>query len=561
MKVTVQGQGDVVLSQSDFVAAGGEGQIYAKGAMAYKIYHDPARMLPVGKIAELAVLTHPDISRPDRILLDPNSHRAIGYTTRFIRDAMPLCQVLTRAFREREGLDHARMFQLVRQLQDIVDHVHQAGLLIVDLNEMNFLVDRLLGKIYAIDVDSYQTPNYPATALMPSVRDWRTPLGQFTVGSDWFSFACVAFQMFTGIHPYKGKHPSLHGFEARMQAGVSVFDPAVTVPRVVYPFDVIPPVYRDWFKAVLQDGKRMAPPTSLTAVTVAAVLSRHLASGDTLGITELFQFTANVLGFAENGGVQVAWTTDGVYLDNRRVSDPIENTKAVGFTPKMNKAVVASVHLGLLHLYDTSARASVPVTLRADEVMSCGGRIYVRSRNRILEIVLTDVGQGVVASTRLAVDVLELATRLYDGVVLQNLLGSMFVSIFPRSGATFQIRMPELDGYTIVDARYDRRVLMVLGVKKGQYDRMVFRYNEQLTAYTSLAPVTDVTPTGLNFIVLDSGVCVHLTEDERLEVSAIGSSKVREVVSATLGNDMRLVHCGGRVAFIRGDRVYRMTMK
>ena len=47
MKVTVQGQGQVTLLQSDFVAAGGEGSIYCKGTTAYKIYADPKRMLPL----------------------------------------------------------------------------------------------------------------------------------------------------------------------------------------------------------------------------------------------------------------------------------------------------------------------------------------------------------------------------------------------------------------------------------------------------------------------------------------------------------------------------------
>jgi hypothetical protein len=194
--------------------------------------------------------------------------------------------------------------------------------------------------------------------------------------------------------------------------------------------------------------------------------------------------------------------------------------------------------------------------------MSYGGRIYVRSRDRILEIVLTDAGQTIVASTRVAADVLEHATRLYDGVVLQNLLGTAFASVFPRSGATYQVRMPEINGYKIVDARYDHRVLMILGAKKGgQYDRLTFRFNEDHSAYQALAPVQDVTLAGLNFIVLDNGTCIHLTEDERLEVSALGSTKVREIKSSILGNDMRLVHYGGRVAFVRGERVYRMAMR
>ena len=48
-------------------------------------------------------------------------------------------------------------------------------------------------------VDSYQTAHYPATAIMPSVRDWKVPLHDFSELSDWFSFAIVSFQVFLGF--------------------------------------------------------------------------------------------------------------------------------------------------------------------------------------------------------------------------------------------------------------------------------------------------------------------------------------------------------------------------
>lgn len=117
MKVTVQGQGQVTLLQSDFVAAGGEGSIYCKGTTAYKIYADPKRMLPLGKMTELAAITDIDVIKPDVVLLDTKSSSPVGYTMRFVPDTMPLCQVFTRAFREREGLDHATMLRLVQALQ------------------------------------------------------------------------------------------------------------------------------------------------------------------------------------------------------------------------------------------------------------------------------------------------------------------------------------------------------------------------------------------------------------------------------------------------------------
>jgi hypothetical protein len=559
MKVTVQGQGEVTLGQNDFVGAGGEGQIFVKGATAYKVYFDPGRMLPLGKLAELAVIQHPNVVKPQVVLLDARGRQPVGYTMRFVADTLPLCQIFTRAFREREGLDHPKMLGLVLKFRELVDHVHATGILIVDLNEMNFLVDRGFAEVFAIDVDSYQTRSYPATALMPSVRDWSVQGDVFTQGSDWFSFACVAYQMFTGIHPYKGKHPTVTGLDHRMQQGISVFDPEVSVPKVVYPVDVIPPAWRAWFKAVLQEGQRLPPPADILGAVVIAP-ARLVVSGDTLDITELGDFGSDLLGYVESADVTVAWTAAGVWLNRRAVHGPL-NIRAVGFSPKLNRAVAAWEEGGELRLRDLAAGTDLPLPLRVDGIMGHEGRIYAKSGERIVEVDLTDMGGAVVASPRVAANILPHATRLFDGCALQNLLGSVFLSVFPREGASYQLRLPELDAYRLVDARHDRRVLMAMGTQGDRYDRLVFELAEDYSGYVLRAVVKDVEPAGLNFLVLDSGVCVHLTEEEKLELTAIGSAKSKTVDSPALGNDLRLVRHAGRVGFIRGSKVYAMKMK
>src|SRR5690242_12394037 len=111
MKVFIRGQGELSLTQGDFVASGGEGAVYVKGSTAYKVYHDPSKMIPTGKIGELATLTDAHICRPDKVLLDPKTHTPVGYTTAFVKDGKPLCTLFTRSFREREGLDHQKMLE------------------------------------------------------------------------------------------------------------------------------------------------------------------------------------------------------------------------------------------------------------------------------------------------------------------------------------------------------------------------------------------------------------------------------------------------------------------
>src|SRR5678815_2698077 len=239
-----------------------------------RIYFDPSRCIPQAKIDELSVLVQPNIIRPLDLLID-GRNRPAGYSMRSIGKAHSLCQLFPRAFRQRNNLIPELTLRLVRQLQTGVSHIHSRGILIVDLNEMNFLVAPDFSELFFIDVDSYQTPSFPATVLMESVRDRHAKT--FTTDSDWFSFAVVSFQMFAGIHPFKGTYPPLQHLadnslklDERMRTNISVLHPGVTVPAACLPFSVIPPVYLDWYRAVFEAGHRLPPPQTVQAVIAIA---------------------------------------------------------------------------------------------------------------------------------------------------------------------------------------------------------------------------------------------------------------------------------------------------
>lgn len=565
MKVSVQGQGSVTLLQADFVASGGEGSIYCKGGTAYKIYADPKRMVPVGKISELARITDIDIIKPEAVVLDGKS-TPIGYTMRFVRDTMPLCQVFTRSFREREGLDHQAMLGLIQSLQARVEGVHRGGAVVVDLNEMNFLVDRRFAKVMAIDVDSYQTKSYQASAIMPSIRDWTVgPRDRFSDLSDWFSFACVAFQMFVGIHPYKGQHV-LKGFEARMRANASVLGPGVSVPSVVYPFTVIPSGYLEWFRAVLQDGRRLAPPSDpLASVAPVVTAAKHQASS-AVEMIEIATMLQPILGMADSGGDHAVWTTTALRFNRRDLS--AHHIVAVAFSPTLNVPIfVVRLNLGIVvcgtgaTLSDLTGRMLLDLShISGLDVMSYRGRIYLRSGITIVELLLHENAGQVTVQPLTVANILQHATQLFDGVVIQSMLGSTYASVFPASRSHQQVRIAELDGSKIVDAKYDGGILMVVAARAGQYDRWTFAVPPGAEAAVLLEKVEDVGTVGLNFVVLDSGVCVHFTEDDRMEVWSAKKPGAKKRVDVQ-SNGMRLVRRAGGLAGIRGCTAYTMRMK
>ena len=563
MKVYVKGQPEVSLGKSHYVAEGGEGKVFARGDTGYKIYHDPAKAIPLGKIQALAAIRDHIVIKPTDALYSGAKAKHVGHTFRFVRDTWTLCQLFPRAFRDREGLTHEATIKLMRRIQEGVGAVHKARVLIVDLNEMNFLVSKDFSTPYFIDVDSYQTPQYPATAIMPSVRDPLVRGVDFTELSDWFSFAVVSFQMLTGIHPFKGKHPSIKGLEKRMEAGISVFDKAVKIPKVAYGLDVVPDVYKDWYEALFVGRKRLPPPDDLQAVIILRTVVRKITGTDNFDVTEISEFTEDIRAVFSGGGHVVVHAGYEMFVDNRLAGD-WQPAVSVGFTPKHGHPVVALKAQGLeiLGLYDLIKKEMIEITLRADDVMVYGETIYVKSRDKILEVTFTDASTKTVAGTRLAANVLENASKLYEGVVLQSLLGEPHASLFPRPGACYQKMLPELKGHKIVEAKFDAGVLMVLAAEGGTYHRFVFRFDTDYAKY-DLRKVEDVTPAGLNFVTLDSGICVCLNEEEQLELfsSKLGSKSVKTIEDPTLGGDMQLLKHHGQVRFFRGNKLYGMKMK
>lgn len=561
MKVIIKGTSQTVdLTQKDYVGAGGEGEVYVKGSTAYKVYFDPAKMIPTKKIEELSAITDPRVVRPEQVLLD-SRHHPVGYTMRFIKGGWALCQLFPRVFRERNKLTEGMVLELVKKLQEGVGHVHQAKVLLVDLNEMNFMVSKKFDEIYFIDADSYQTEHYPATALMPSIRDWKTPLGKFTENSDWFSFGIVSFQMFTGIHPYKGKHPKVNGFEDRMKAGISVFDKHVSVPAVVYPLSVIPKEYLHWYKTLFEKGDRCPPPDRIGVVVVAAPVAKQIVGSTQVSVTEIGDYEDEVIRVCGTSSHLIVVTKSAVWLNNRKVLTTTKQVNGIGYSNYTTPVVVTGGnHDDIMELTNLDTGESIPFGLQASSVESSDGRIYFKLADHIYEVKLTSAGRQVIATTTEAAQVLEHATRLYPGVAVQRLLGSTYASLFTDVGTTHQVHLPELDNYKVLDAKYDSGVLMVIGGKKGVYSRLVFKFNGTFTT-TECECVGDITPTGLNFVVLESGLCINMNEDEQLEVfsAKLGHPAKRVIQDPALSGDMIIGDCFDQVVVAKGSKVYKLS--
>jgi hypothetical protein len=559
MKVYIKGKGEIDLDKNDYIASGGEGSIYAKGNKAFKIYTEERKMIPIGKINELSVLTSPNIIKPEDVICNSKG-TPIGYTMKMLNDSYSLCQLFTKAFRDRNNISHAMMFDLIKELQDIVKHVHEKGLLIVDLNEMNFLTSKDFKNIFAIDVDSYQTATYPATAIMESIRDRHSI--NFTKETDWFSFGIVSFQMFIGIHPYKGKYPKMKDMENRMIYNVSVLNKDVSVPAVCYDFNIIPKNWLAWYKATFEEGKRLPPPFDGEIIQIAAIAKKIIGTNN-FDITILHEYNSDILVYITQNGNRLTFTRNSIYLNDKELDSLQVKSGVLGFTNKMCYPIIGvKTADDKVSLFNAYTKTTDLLDINCKSIMAYDGRIYIQNASNILEVKCTEIGSKVLYSTKKVGSVVENGSLVFSGVIIQDILGTFYASLFPKADNCYQIRLKELEGYRIIDAKYSSKILMVIASHKGKYDRFIFKFNEDYSEYV-VSVVKDIQPVGINFIVLDSGIVININEEEKMEIFSNdkNSTSMKIIEDPNISSDMKLYKDGNTVVFSRDNKLFKIKMK
>jgi len=548
----------ILLEERDFVAEGGEGRIYGQGDRIFKLYTDKSRTIPRAKLDELAVLDHPAILRPLDMLFEACG-TPVGFTMQWQRNTVPLCKLFTNDFRNRNNLGNAETAELVGNMARIFELIHRKGCLVVDANEMNFLVDgaRLVSP-YFIDVDSYQTPRYPATAIMDSIRDHSA--AAFSEMSDWFAFAIVATQLFIGIHPYKGSHPAYGKGELkrRMQDNVSVFNKDVRLPGAVRDFSAIPHAYREWLERVLERGERFAPPGNAGAINVALPVVKVVTMARFV-IELVREFPGRII--ATNGDGVICGDT--IYnMSVQAMARAARGTEIIR-TPG-GRQIMAWIRDGMLAL---ASLGGVPLAIEvaARALMVSGDMLVAIGGEHAVVLGLEDFSDRVIPCIKGQWEVLPNATAVLDGLLYQDVLGTPWLNIFyttPTGNAACLFRhFRELDGYRVLEGRYRNRVALVLGERNGQYDLITYKFSADLSE-ASCTVESDVPYQVPNFVVLDNGTAIQISGDDELLLFN-NDPRRREVKifrEPGISMEMRLCLVNGRAGFAVGSKLYSIRM-
>lgn len=556
MKVQVKNR-SYILSQNDFLESGGEGHIYYKNNLIFKIYNNPSKVIAAGKINELSVLSLGNIIKPLDLVFKT---KPIGYTMIYIDESEALCKLFTKSYKIRKNISPDMIMNLVRIMQNTVKHIHKNNILIVDLNEMNFLTNAKYDNVYFIDVDSYQTPGYPATALMESIRDRHSTPNQFNQGTDWFAFAIVSFQLLIGIHPYKGRHPKYNNIDQRMENNISVFNGNVTVPKICFPINSIPNIYRDWYKSIFEDGLRDIPPDDTSnMITILPTKIVTKSSTGRLDITIIYECKFPIINYVNYNDNEVFIGHKHILYNRKtKIKSTVENIIFYKGNP-----IEINISGGNLYLSNGMTRSEIDMILTSPEHMVYDNRLYIKEKDMIYEVQFTGSTYSIKAIPKMVGYVMEKATKLYPGMIIQNMLGSYYISIFPQSGECHQLRVNSLDDYKIIDAKYDKGLLVIYGVKDGEYYRFSYMitYNDKTSL--SLIHKTNTNYESINTIILDKGLCVNINNNDELNLFNIlpsSNHKITTLKDKVIHGGMQLFTDGSRVLFIENKKLCQLRM-
>jgi hypothetical protein len=343
-----------------------------------------------------------------------------------------------------------------------------------------------------------------------------------------------------------------------MRQNISVLNPQVTIPASCYPLDALPSAYRDWYRAVLEQGVRTPPPADGRDVITITPQVNPLPAGLHLKIERLVQFTADIVQAAPRYGSQVAVTTKGLTVHGRILCTRLDLHLAS--TPRLNHLIAAAREGDTLRLWDVTAGCELAAPLRAEALMAYDERLILKNGTTLYELRWLELPGGVQPLLHPVANVLPYATQLLEGAVLQNILGACYVSVLPTAGTCYTVRVPELEGQRIVEGRFDRNVLMLVSEQQGKYQKSILRFGDEYRDY-DLRSVQDVSTVDLNFVTLENGVCLHLNENEELELfsNRKGAQSMRLLNEPAL-RGATLVKAGTHALFAQGDTLYHMTL-
>lgn len=564
IKVILENKGAVTLSQNNYKTSGGEGSLYRISEYMVKIYTDKDRIKQFNiaeKINKLKNLKYDYIVSP--VGLVTQNIDFIGYYMNYV-DGIPLSIIFTNEYRNKSGFNDSDASNLVYNMKKTFLYAHNNGAVIVDPNELNWLIINKTDPMI-VDVDSWKIDKWPATVIMPSIRDWHAK--DFNEFSDWFSWGILTFQIYTGIHPYKG---TLDGYlksdlEKRMKDNASIFSNGIRLNRAVRDFSCIPSMLLDWYEAVFQNGERSIPPSPFDKTLYAPkiLLTKRIITKK----TGLLIF--DKLGSFETDIVKV-FPCGVILLKNGKIID-VKTNKELYFT--FNRCEVTIVEDGWLITeignnnfiltfvsLITNKQERLTLNINFHDIIRYENRMFAITDRELHELKINFIGNRILPSIKKSWNIFFTSTTWYDGFGILDVFGSKFVIAPFGDEYLSQVRVKEIDNVKIICGKSGNKFITMIGLdSNGDYNKIEMTFGNDYKSYKIWIGKTDSPE--LNIAILPKGVCATITEDGKLAIFVPSNDNVTKIEDKQINTILSLANIDNKVVYIDKNALWHISMK
>lgn len=561
MKIFIKNTGQEV-DLPDTYISGGEGDVYVKDDWAYKIYHDIKKTLNEEKFEELKKLEKSNIIKPENLIYN-NKGIAIGYMMKAIPKCFPLSRLVTNDFRNQYNISSDKILKIIQQMKETFEYIHSKGCLVIDGNEMNYLVDENFETVYFIDVDSYQTQKHNANAYSPSTLD---PIAEknrkFSIFSDWFIFAVVSCTLLVGIHPFKGSYKGISqsfkkgDIKSRMVGSISIFNNKVNVNSAVRDFSIIPSHYKNWFVELFENNFRIAPPSDIFDVTVNFNRKeRVLSFNGKVKSKNIYKNKESIMDAYLSEFNNYVRFNDYIVNTNDNKINKFKNIKTE-FIEIDKKAFLIKLDQ-TIKMFSLCDDEIIDTSVISNSAFVIDNRIYSIYGNKLNELKFY-CNKLIINNSW---DILGNNTDLFKNILIQKIYNRNIIYIPFETQSCAIINMKELQDCKIINANYQNRMLELVVFKNNQYKRMIFKFDEHLVNYKCIFE-DETENLDINFVTLDNGVFISSFKDEEflLTLNKKDKDDITIVNDSNINNTNKLIKNKNNVYLIVDKEINQISL-
>ncbi len=342
-----------------------------------------------------------------------------------------------------------------------------------------------------------------------------------------------------------------------MLSCVSVFNKEVGLPPPTRSFDLIPTEMRKWYFDLFEKGKRTLPPAIAGQICAKPDIT-ILTGSDRFTIEEKYSYKEDIIDCVWIHGNHIIYTKKYIFINNKKYIRIVTDAEIMFYenTPlhvdnDFNVLSVRNVH---------NREAYIKHKMTAEKKLIINNRLYIVYNGKLTEMKIQELS-SIIISPGNTWNILPLSSTVFRDIIYSNVLGKAYFYIPYKENHCAIVAIPELDGYKILEAKYENYICMVLAYKNGKYDRIVIKFLDETHTKYKCEIEKDIILSGINFISLPNNIYITLTSEGSMEIGSRFKDQKKVITKTGLNNDIVLYHRGLDVLYCFKNKLYNIKIR